>query len=559
MRWPALLLLSVSCLLGCTGQAAPSASAPPAAGGSQASDVVTPKVNRVVLAVEPATRESLELRHMSAPNGWIFSPMYESLLGVDAETGKKIPRLATSWSIEPAGKAIRMQLRKGVKFHGDWGEFTSTDLLHQPQEFQKPDSSAGSSPFWQQVYDGIDIINDYEAVYKLKRADSNFFDYVSDQQGGMEVTSKKAFDKNGVATELTGPIPGTGAYQFVSHKLAESLVYKRVPYQHWRATPDFPEFEFRFMKEASTRLAALLANEVHLVSLPQDLLQQAITQGNKVAVGKVPALRVYINFLCCAFQDRTDLSKGWIDPQSPLADVRVRRALSKAVNRDELNKSLFGGKGTLLYNNPLGPQRIGWDPSWETRFQEEYGYDQVKARALLAEAGYDPNNPVKITALLSLTTGLSGAIEIGETVANYWRQIGVQVDLQNIDNTTQTAQTRAGLLNRHTNVMATNSNAWVVLYNQTAFGRVAANTGAGSPELAELDPLMATIANTMDEKKIEEAWRQIGEVLFQKHKYLPLFWLPVEVVYNPQYVSGWVLPGSITGNYTHIENIKAAR
>ena len=67
------------------------------------------------------------------------------------------------------------------------------------------------------------------------------------------------------------------------------------------------------------------------------------------------------------------------------------------------------------------------------------------------------------------------------------------------------------------------------------------------------------ISNTLDEKKIEDSWRDLGEVLFTQHKFVPLFWLPVEIAVNPQIVGDWVLPGSISGSFTHTEYIKAAR
>ncbi len=550
-----LLIPAALVLAGCATAAQPGGS-----GSGSGSGPVQPKVNRLVFAVEPPRREELELRNMSTPDGWVLTPMHESLLGIDPETGKKVPRLATSWKVEPDGKSVRFQLQKGVRFHGDWGEFTANDLPYQPLEDSKHDSIAGTTPFWRQVHDGIDVVNDYEAIYHLKRSDGNFLDYVSDQLGGLEVTSKKAFDKSGPATEATGPIAATGPYRFKGHALQEYFRYERVPYQHWRITPDFPEFEYRFIKEASTRIAALLAGEVQMAALPEDLLQQAQRSNMKTVSGRVPALRTFINFYCCAFNDPKDYSKGYLDPESPLMDIRVRKALSKAVNRDELNKGFFNGKGANLVNNPLHPVRIGWNPSWEQRFQAEYGYDLNAAKQLLAEAGYGPNNPVKITHQLVITPGLPAASDIGEAVANYWRQAGVQVELQNVETATQLALNREGKLTRHTWVQATNSNQWVGIYNfGTSFGRVPSNKGNSGPEMQEVDRILMGISNTLDEKKIEDSWRDLGEVLFTQHKFVPLFWLPVEIAVNPQIVGDWVLPGSISGSFTHTENIKAAR
>ncbi len=553
----AALLLAV----GCSAPAAPPpAGGAPSGGGAPSNEPAKPKVDRVVLAVEQPTRESLEIRHMSTPNGWYLTPMHENLLGIDPETGKKIPRLAEKWTIEPSGKGVRFNLRKGVRFHGDWGDFTANDLPYQVEQDAKDDSLAGTTPFWRQVSDGFDIVNEYEIVYKLKQSNGNFMDYVSDQLGGLEVTSKKAFDKSGPATEATGPIPGTGPYQFMERKEGQFARYKRVAYKHWRITPDFPEFEYRFVKEASTRLAALLAGEVHLTALSEDLLQQATKQGMATVKGRVPALRTFINFYCCAANNPKEYSLGYLDPESPLMNVKVRTALSKAINRDELNKGFFAGKGATLINNPLNAQRIGWNPDWEKRFPDEYGFDVAKAKQLLVDAGFGPSNPAKITMILQITPGLQASQDIAEAVANYWRNIGVNVALEQIDAVTAAAQNRAGKLTRHTWVQATNSNQWVGIYNfGTGYGRLPGVVGGSGPETEEIDRHLITIANTLDEKKIEEAWRAEGEALFSTHKFVPLFWLPVEVAVNPKIVSDWVLPGSISGSFTHAEYIKAAK
>ena len=56
-----------------------------------------------------------------------------------------------------------------------------------------------------------------------------------------------------------------------------------------------------------------------------------------------------------------------------------------------------------------------------------------------------------------------------------------------------------------------------------------------------------------------ELWRKIGDLLYDRHLSMPLFWLPAEAVYNPKFVSDYVWPGSISGTWSHVENIKAAR
>lgn len=115
---PNLILLLA--LVACQAAGAP---------GADSSDPARPKVDRVVMLVEPPAREGNEGRHQSAPDNWQLKPIYEYLAGMDSQVGKIVPELATEWSIEPTGLAIRFKLRKGVQFHQGKGEFTAKDLV----------------------------------------------------------------------------------------------------------------------------------------------------------------------------------------------------------------------------------------------------------------------------------------------------------------------------------------------------------------------------------------------------------------------------------------------
>ncbi len=93
-------------------------------------------------------------------------------------------------------------------------------------------------------------------------------------------------------------------------------------------------------------------------------------------------------------QDPATLS-GLMFPDSPLLDVKVRKALQKAINLDELNKAFFGGKGQPMVQTHMHPNSPGWNPEWVSKFADEYGYDPAAARALLAEAGYSASKPLQ--------------------------------------------------------------------------------------------------------------------------------------------------------------------
>ena len=263
-----------------TAAAAPTAE--PAMTAEEPAAMMEPVVDRVVTAFEAPSTEGNETRHIGQTTVWQMKPMYEYLIDSDPITDEMIPGLATEWATEegPEGPQVRFHLREGVQFHDDWGEFTAADVLHTMWNHQREGGLHGELVYFQDVTYETIAENDYEVVFKLSRPDSNFFAQISRLQGGVEIISKAHHDAEGdpVVIGEDAPIAGTGSYQYLERAQGQNIVFERTP-DHWRFTPDFPELEIKFINEASTRLAALFNDEVHLTNLPEDNLQQAVADG----------------------------------------------------------------------------------------------------------------------------------------------------------------------------------------------------------------------------------------------------------------------------------------
>ena len=180
-------------------------------------------------------------------------------------------------------------------------------------------------------------------------------------------------DAVGQPTLSDGPIVGTGPYRFQQRTQGSFVRFELSSGEHWRLSPDFPELELRWSSEASTRLAALLAGEVHLTTIIPDQEAQAKDEGMKLAKGNVPGFRTFFNFQGSWWNTHGDPESGRKFPDSPLLDQKVRQALSKAINRDALNTAFFGGEADIMVNNHFHQPRLGWNPSWQTRFPAQYG------------------------------------------------------------------------------------------------------------------------------------------------------------------------------------------
>ncbi|SVC71220.1 uncharacterized protein METZ01_LOCUS324074, partial [marine metagenome] len=280
------LLVLAACSSSDDDKAATSAPAAPAAQPT-AAPAAQPKVNRLIMAVVPLSGvETNELRHSSSPTVWPYRSVYDYPIALDIETGQLKPGVAESWSIEPDGKSMRVKLRKGVEFHGGYGEFTGKDLVAMWKDISLEDSRHGQSGWWASTMEDVEVINDHEVVYHPVGT-AYLVESISEIQGGMEVRSSAQVEaKGGNPDTLEWAHAGTGPYQFKSREPGTKIVLERAPGKHWSGVvPDFPEFEYRFMPEVSTRLASLLTGEVHMAHLPDDLLTQAVSQGMETRVG----------------------------------------------------------------------------------------------------------------------------------------------------------------------------------------------------------------------------------------------------------------------------------
>jgi peptide/nickel transport system substrate-binding protein len=541
-----------------TESAGSAAARPTESAGSTAAKPAESATRRVVFAVPQPMVESNEPRNIGQTYMWQLTPMYEYLIGLDAETGKFVPQLATEWKVE-GDQAIRFKLRKGVQFHNGNGEFTAKDVVHSWKDLVRDDATAGYQVvLGKKAIEDVEIVNDYEVLVKIKQKDADLINMISQAQGGFEIMSKADWDKRGDPTLTDAPIAGTGPYQFVSRTQGVNVVYQRVPYTHWRINPEFQEFEFRWMPEASTRLAALYAGEIHVTTLPDDLLPQAEQRGFKIVRGKVPALRVFLNFKCCflTWPEHRVSDGTYKYPDSPLMELRVRKALNKAIDRDALNKAFFGGKGELIYGfNHVSSAFPGFNPAWKERFPSEYGYDVSAARQLLADAGHGPSNPLKTSLWINPPSSVASAQDMLEAIAGYWRAVGVDVESVQMDSTRrQQLNTQCAFGNDLD--LTTTSGAPIVaygFYNSSFIGN------CGGYQHPDTDASFRKIQQELDTEKHADYWRELGDQSFDLHSNIPLFWLPAEAVIAPSVVSDYPWPASISGTWTHVENLKAAR
>ena len=271
------------------------------------------------------------------------------------------PSLAESWKVGADQRVYEFKLREGLKFHnGD--PFTAEDVKFS---FAR---AKGSRILHEKVKD-VAIVGPYRVRFQLHEPWPDFMAYYGTLVSGAGwIVPKKYVESVGDDGFKKQPI-GLGPYRFVSHTPGVELVMDAYE-GYWRKMPSVKRLVFKSVPESTTRLAMLKNGEVDVAYLLD------ATQAQEVK--RDPNLRLaFSGGIGNAF---LDFLEQW-DPKSPWHDRRVRLAANYAIDRRGINEAENLGASRLTGN--IVPR------SFEFALPiEPYPYDPVKAKQLLAEAGY---------------------------------------------------------------------------------------------------------------------------------------------------------------------------
>ncbi len=506
------------------------------------------QVKRLIFA-SAGFHESNRFWTIARPDHLQFEPFWETLLGIDPKTGQYIPALATSWEISPDFKTWTFQLRKGVQFHNGYGEFTSQDVAHAHSLLLRKDSTATLRPFWRTVAE-VKTPDKYTVAFIFKTPTMPTSMYAFSRSGDLRMSSKAQWDKEGIAGLDKQPA-GTGYFIYDGRQTGLNITFKRNP-NHWSGhKADFEEMEFRIAREEATRLALLLSGDVHIADLPRELHKDAIAKGLKRFSSSLAVdwVSVYLGGNWHITGDKA------FDPKAPFVDKRVRQALNIAINREELMKTVFAGRAELAYVSLYVPTSEGWNPKWESRFKELYAFNPEKAKQLLKEAGYGPGNPLKFQIWAFTEPGESEGPAIADALAIYFRNVGVQAEVQMHD----WAKIRTMYRKKQSkDFMWPNIIGWRPS-DQGVRNFYSSKGNNHHYEDDFLEKTFTAVQKSTDAKKRNDLMMAIGDHLQEVYADIPLFWFRNEVFANPKVVASMLYPGPAAGRTSHFELVKLVK
>ncbi|MDE2900835.1 MAG: ABC transporter substrate-binding protein, partial [Chloroflexota bacterium] len=533
------------------------ADAAPSSSGDAMMGDKGPKTTRVVLGLIPARALGNSHRHLGSTSAFQLKPMYEYLMDTHPETRALIPGLAKSWEVEPNGAGLRFFLEEGVPFHdvdgNEAGVMTADDVAWTREDIVAEESTNSIRGLMRGAE--VEIVNDHEIVFRWPKPDADALDFIGNQVGGMEINSRADADTLDVGILKDRPINGTGPYTFVSREQEQNIIYKKLPSPHWRLDADFEEIEVRWIPEASTRLAALLAREVHITNVAFEQEPRVLSAGMKIITGKVNTMRTFFQMQGVYLNDPSDAGAGYKFPDTPLLSKDVRGALNRAIDRDALNDAFFFGLGQKMHAIHVAETHGAFNQRWKDEFDDRYGYNPAAARNMLRAAGYDSNNPAETNLFVLGVTQYSGGEDVIESVAQMWSDVGVKVNLLTWDNAQRSARSRALELNNHITLSVLIAPPILAL----RLGHHTSPPRGGGVEDFVVEEVFEKARRSLDLDVQNRFIQAATNRIYDEYMSIPLFWVPVHAVVDPEVVDDWIFPGTVSGTWTHFWNIRGTR
>ncbi|WP_369787913.1 ABC transporter substrate-binding protein [Rouxiella sp. WC2420] len=415
--------------------------------------------------------------------------LFDTLVLRDANM-KLIPGLATDWKALD-DNTWEFTLRQGVKFT-DGEPVNAQAVKFSIDRILDPANHAPTISYIRTIK-SVEVSGEYQVKIHTNGPDPLLPTRMS--RYPTYIVPPAYVTKVGAAEFARKPV-GSGAYTLSAFIPDEKVVMQANP-DYWRGKPSIDTVTWRPIPEATARVTALLTGEVQLVDgVPADLVP-ALKNKSGIHLEQVKngGLTIYL---------------GLKNDQKPLNDVRVRQALSLALNREAYTRDLLHGFGTPT-GTMAGPKDFGYLAI------PAAAQDVAKAKALLAEAGYPNGFSIKFQA----PRRYIASADVAQAIVQDLAAIGVKAQLEVPEWSVYTQQVAAQkqapiymLAWGSTQTLDADAALYPILHSGEPYSTV------NSPEL---DKLLDSSRLTVDSARREKILQQVQQVVAQQQPLIPLY------------------------------------
>lgn len=462
--------------------------------GPKAGAQSAPRQLRVAVGIDADTLDPAGQTTTTVIN--MIDYVYEPL--VDAEyverPGEIKPRLAQRWEVSRDGTTYTFFLRPGATFHDGTPvnaaavKFTVERLLDT--RVRVPNRHLVSA------IKSIDVVNDTTVRLTLSQASPVFLPNIGGALGA--ILSPAAVQRAGDRFAQAPIGAGSGPYSFKEWRRGDTIILERNN-NYWGKKGAFEEMAFRVVPDAGTRLTQLLAGDVHMAMLPPAPDVKGLRRNPRVTVVEAATARTI--FLA--------LNNQW----GPFKEPKVRQAMNYAINKKALISSILFDLGTVSVS-ACPPQMFGHS----TQKSDGWPFDPIKAKQLLAEAGYKDGFEVNFFAP---TGRYIQDFQVAQAISAQLRNVGVRANVSTMD-----WPSYVGMIltppDRTRLQMIVLGWSWPVLdcdgalYGQFHSGVAHPPTGLGPAfyKNERVDQLLAQGRTTVDPRRRETMYKEVQELIW---------------------------------------------
>jgi peptide/nickel transport system substrate-binding protein len=328
--------------------------------------------------------------------------------------------LAESWT-QPNETTYVFKLRKGVRWQNkppvNGRELTADDVVFSVNHFLTVKGNANA--YMLEAVDKVEAVDKYTVKFTLKKPFVWFFDMLSNPHA-VAIVAREVVEKHGDLKKWESAI-GTGPWMLDSYRPNVGLTYVRNPNYFIQGLPYIDRIEASVDEDNASRMAAFLSGKYDLGwEFPGTINRVDWVQIKDTLKQKRPKLQTveFASPVMSHISMRTD--------QKPFSDVRVRQAMSMAIDRKAIIEAVFEGVGAM---NPAVPAAL---KEWSIPFDKlgegakYYTHDPAEAKRLLAAAGYPNGFP---GTMCFTTYGSTILVDSMQLVQKDLKAVGIDVKI----------------------------------------------------------------------------------------------------------------------------------
>ena len=354
-----------------------------------------------------------------ASNGvfYVASKVIEPLAEMSYDGSGLVPRLATEWSGSADGRSVTFKLRPGVTWH-DGKPFSSADVAFSALEVWKKAQNLGRVLF--KDLEAVETPDGGTAIFRFTKPTPlqlirNALPAVT------AVVPKHLYEGTDIATNPANTkLVGTGPFRLVEHKPGEFYRLAKSPTYWDRDKPYLDGIIYRVLPDPGAIAAAIEADQIQLAAF------SAIPLSELPRLAAIKGVQVlHKGYEGITYQLTVEVNHR----RKELSDVRVRRAIAHAIDKDFVVSTIFRG-----YANTAAGPIPKFDKQFHVADPALPNFDVAKANALLDEAGYPrQGGAMRFKLRLLPAPWFEQTRQMGDYLRQALRVVGIDAELVNND------------------------------------------------------------------------------------------------------------------------------